>query len=164
MQGTYIIEVGYKKGLADPLGRGLVQDIRHWGARGVQKVAASQLYRLVGDLSPADRARIARDLLCDPIIQECRDGAAKMPAASGSRSASRGKTAVIDVWFKPGVTDVVGESVLKGIRDLGVPGISEARTGTRYRLWGAPQAEPARKIAWALLANPLVHDSFIHVD
>ncbi len=165
MHGTYIIEVGYKKGLTDPLGHGLVDDIRHLGAAGVQQVTASQLYRLIGDLSVEDRNRIAQDLLCDPVVQDFRDGIeAQAPSAAGSKSKTKSKQAVIDVWYKSGVTDVVGESVLKGIQDLHVSGISEVRTGHRYRIQGIGQAEPAKKIAWSLLANPLVHDTFIHVD
>src|SRR6185295_14892716 len=104
MHGTYIIEVGYKKGLTDPVGHGLVDDIRHLGTPGVQQVTTSQLYRLIGDLSVDDRNRIAQDLLCDPVVQEFRDGIGAQAAPSAPRSKAGAKQAIIDVWFKAGVT------------------------------------------------------------
>ncbi|MFA5976031.1 MAG: phosphoribosylformylglycinamidine synthase subunit PurS [Elusimicrobiota bacterium] len=164
MRGTYIIEVSHKKGVSDPVGRKLAGELHHLGTHAVQYVTTAQLYRLVGNLSLEDRNRIAKDLLCDPIVQDSGDGTVGVPASGLSRSKAHPTVAVIDVWFKTGVTDVVGESVLKGIQDLSISGVSEVRTGMRYRLWGLRTAEPARKIAGALLANPLVHDSLIHVD
>jgi len=154
MHGTYLMEVGYKKGAGDPGARSLLEDVRHLGVKSIKSVGTAQLYRLVGNLTSPDQARIAEDLLCDPILQEYRDGA---------RRAGEGAI-VVDVWYKPGVTDVVGESVAKGIRDLGCQGISEVRTGMRYRFWGLRNREMAGKIAAALLANPLVHEHSIHAD
>ena len=57
------------------------------------------------------------------------------------------------------MTDVVGESVLKGIRDLNIQGVKEVRTGMRYHFAGRHKREVAEKIALALLVNPLVHES-----
>ena len=71
---------------------------------------------------------------------------------------------VLDVWYKPGVTDAVGESVMKGIRDLNIPGVKEVRTGMRYHLHGVTRPDVAEKIASALLVNPLVTESIIHAD
>ena len=81
MHGTWLIEVGYKDGVTDPTGLGLEKDCRHAGIKGVQQVAVSQLYRLVGALTPEERQRLASDLLTDPIIQTSRDGrcARRMP-------------------------------------------------------------------------------------
>ena len=70
----------------------------------------------------------------------------------------------VDVCFKTGVTDVVGETVMKGIRDLGVQGVAEVRTGLRYRFSGVKREELGRKVALTFLANPLIQDVFIHVD
>jgi phosphoribosylformylglycinamidine (FGAM) synthase PurS component len=165
MHGTYLIEVGYKEGVKDPLAQGLSHEIHQWGLTTLKRAATSQLYRFVGDLTPADRERAARDLLCDPVIQEAHDGAlsasppAPLPRGEGGRRP--GEAITIDVWYKSGVTDVIGESVLKGLRDLNLSGIAEVRTGMRYRLWGVRDAVAANKLALALLVNPLVHDHFI---
>jgi phosphoribosylformylglycinamidine (FGAM) synthase PurS component len=153
MHGTWLIEVGYKDGVSDPTGLGLEKDCQHAGIKGVKKIAVSQLYRLVGELTPEQRTRLANDLLTDPIIQASRDGALREPGAT-----------TVDVCFKTGVTDVVGDTVMKGIRDLGVQGVAEVRTGLRYRFAGVKREELGRKVALTFLANPLIQDVFIHVD
>jgi phosphoribosylformylglycinamidine synthase subunit PurSL len=162
MSGTYLIEVRYKKGVADPVGRGLTADIRHLGLGKVKETRAAQLYRLVGDLKPAARTRIASDLLTDPIVQEFQEGDWHKGSAKPSPSKTD-KPVVVDVWYKPGVTDAIGDSVLKGIRDLALDGVSEVRTGARYRFWGLARSA-AEKLTLALLANPLVNDYVIHAD
>jgi phosphoribosylformylglycinamidine (FGAM) synthase PurS component len=153
MPGTWLIEVGSKNGVPDPAVAGLEKDCRHAKVKGVKHVEISQLYRLVGKLTPAERRRLMNDLLADPIIQASQDGARRKPGAI-----------TVDICFKTGVTDVVGESVMKGIRDLGVQGVKEVRTGSRYRFPGLKRAETGRQVALAFLANPLIQDIFIHVD
>jgi phosphoribosylformylglycinamidine (FGAM) synthase PurS component len=153
MQGTYVIEVAPQKHIPDSAGTGLEHDCHAAGLKGVGKVRVSQLYRLIGNLSASEQERIARDLLTDPVIQESRDGAL---------SPKNGLS--IDVWFKPGVTDVVGESVLKGIQDLGIKGISSVRTGSRYQLLKTKRADLGKKVALSFLVNPLVQDYVLHVD
>ncbi len=153
MHGTYLIEVAYKEGIADPLARSVQQDVAHWGLKGLKKVATGQLYRLVGELSTADRHRIASDLLCDPVIQEFHDG---------GRDTSP-KSVTIDVWYKQGVTDVVADSVMRGLQDLGIQSISQVRTGQRFRFLGVTDAKKAEQAAAALLMNPLVQDRMVHV-
>src|SRR5258706_4100416 len=149
MARDYLFEVGYKPGVTDPVGQGLKHDIAHLGLARVKNVLSAQLYRISGQLSAEERARISRDLLCDPILHESREGVAPKPD----------KSMVIDVWYKQGVTDVVGDSVQKGVKDLGINGVQDVRTGMRYHLEGVTRREVAEKIALALLANALVHDS-----
>ena len=152
MHGTYLIEVAYKEGITDPLARSVQHDVSHWGLRGLKKVATGQLYRLVGDLSSVERGRIAKDLLCDPVIQEFHDG--------GRDTAP--KSVTVDVWYKSGVTDVVADSVMRGLHDLGITGITQVRTGQRFRFMGITDAKKAEQAATALLMNPLVQDRTVH--
>lgn len=152
MKGTFLIEVAYKEGITDPLARSVQHDTAHWGLKGVKKVATGQLYRLIGDISGADRNRIAKDLLCDPVIQEFHDG---------GRDTSP-KSVTIDVWYKSGVTDVVADSVMRGLHDLGIQGITEVRTGQRFRFMGTTDAKKTEQAATALLMNPLVQDRTVH--
>jgi phosphoribosylformylglycinamidine (FGAM) synthase PurS component len=182
MRTETVIEVAPKKGVTDPVGRGLLSDVRHLGIKGVKAVGSAQLFKLIGRVSAKDKERIARDLLCDPIIQEYKVASASPPAplltgegSSGSPSpVGRGwhrreasvsgeatKGVVIDVWFKSGVTDVVGDSVVKGIRDLSIGGIEEVRTGMRYHFYGLANESTADRIALAYLANPLIQDRVI---
>lgn len=165
MSGTSVIEIGYKEGAVDPHSRALGTEIRHFGFSKLSALSVSQLYRLDGALSPQDRARVSDDLLCDRVTQRAIDGqapAVEPPVRRGKAAAA--KTVTIDVWYKSGVTDVVGESVMKGIQDLGISGVSDVRTGTRYRLSGIRGKGVAEKISAAFLANPLINDVIIHAD
>ena len=148
-----LIAVAHRHGVMDPVGHGLKKDIEELGLGRVKNVLSAQLFRLEGEISSRDRDRIAQDLLCDPIIQECQEHMAP-------------KSLVVDVWFKAGVTDVVGDSVLKGIRDLDIQGVEKVRTGMRYAFEGVTKREVAEKIALApLLINPLdFTESTIHAD
>jgi phosphoribosylformylglycinamidine (FGAM) synthase PurS component len=162
MQGTHIIEVLLKEGVKDPVGSSLENEASHLGVKSLRQVRSSQLYRLVGELTPQEHQKIARDLLTDPITQAYCDGVIDMVKSESKKN--RTTSFLVDVWYKSGVTDVVGESVLKGIKDLRIVSVAEVRTGMRYRFSGLPNAQAVEKIARALLVNPLVHDQFIHAD
>lgn len=173
-----VIEVASKPGTADPAGHGLLADIRHLGVKGVKSVSTAQLYQLIGPLTIEDQTRIAQDLLCDPIIQQWRVAshglrppspvgrgtAVVHPSPGGRGDGGEARLLVIDVWLKPGVTDVVGDSVIKGIRDLGITRVTAVRTGVRYRLLGLTRQETADRITLSCLANPLVQEYSIHAD
>lgn len=152
---SFVIEISSSEA-KDPSAHGLIDDIRHLGVRGVKTAKTSQLYRISGKISVQERERIAKDLLCDPIIQEFKIDKSAAPSGTGAMR--------VDVWFKQGVTDVVGDSVKKGIQDLGITGVEEVRTGARYRFWGLPNKEAAENLAESYLANTLVQDHFAHVD
>jgi phosphoribosylformylglycinamidine (FGAM) synthase PurS component len=158
MEGTYIIEVVHKPGVVDPLGNGLSKNVHHV-IKGVKKIETAPLYRLMGNLSQAELSRIGSDLLADPVIQTCRDAA--VPCAHEPGKSNKPAVSV-DVWYKHGVTDAVGESVLKGIRDLNINSVREVRTGMRYRFYGIKDSSEAGKITLAFLANPLIHEWTIH--
>ena len=157
MTTSTLIAVAHKPGITDPVGKGLAHDIAHLGLGKVKQVSSAQLYRLEGAMSDAERERIVGDLLCDPILHQSED--------APERSAGKAKPGIaIDIWFKAGVTDVVGDSVRKGIQDLDIHTVQSVRTGMRYHLEGVTRREVAEKIAAALLVNPLVHEATIHAD
>ena len=160
---TTLIEIGYKETAADPVGRGLIGDVHHLGVGKAKNIRVSQLYQLIGSVSSEDRHRIVESLLCDPIVQTPLEPAGPSKVARLSKRSAPAGPLVIDVWYKHGVTDVIGESVAKGIHDLGVKSVSDVRTGARYKIWGIPKAK-AQKLTLALLANPLVHDYVIDND
>jgi phosphoribosylformylglycinamidine (FGAM) synthase PurS component len=171
MANACVIEVRCKKGVTDPVGQGLTRDINHLGLGKVKGVASAQLYQIQGSVAAHAKVGIARDLLADPILHDYHiDDAPSPPTLSPRERAAKGlgeghrSSLVIDVWYKTGVTDVVGDSVLKGIRDLNIDGVKEVRTGMRYHLHGITKREIAERVALALLVNPLVHDSIIHAD
>src|SRR5436190_12919989 len=61
----------------------------------------AQLYYLTGNLSPTQIDQLTTNLLVDPVIQEARLSTAEAP-----------REHIVDVFFHPGVTDTLAESVL----------------------------------------------------
>ncbi len=146
---TWRIAVANQKDVVDAVGEGLREDILDLGISGVERVRHVRLYALHGDLSTAEIDRITTDLLADPVTQEnLKIDDAGLPVESGAWG--------VEVWFRRGVTDAVGETTLKGSRDLGVTGIESVETGRGYILTG-PLARPQiDTICRRLLANDVI--------
>jgi len=62
----------------------------------------------------------------------------------------------VEVWYKPGVTDAVGDSVKKGVSDLGISGVTSVKTGQVYIIEGKLDKKQVDKICSGLLANGIV--------
>ena len=62
------------------------------------------------------------------------------------------RSSVVEVAFKPGVTDNEAESIKIGAARLGIGGLRTVKTLRRYLLGGADQLDPAL----AGLYNPLI--------
>ncbi|EFH87734.1 phosphoribosylformylglycinamidine synthase subunit PurL [Ktedonobacter racemifer] len=110
----------------------------------------AQLYHLIGSLSPQDVERLSQELLTDPVIQE----------AHLSTYADTAHT--VDVFFHPGVTDTLAESVLEGARMLGLTGIARVETGRRYLLDERLSEAEVSTLADALLYNPVIQHYELH--
>jgi len=145
------IEVGYKPTATDAMGEGIKKDIQDLGISGVDDVKTMQLYMIDGDLSESDVKDISENLLTDRITQ--------VYAYKGSlvRQIDTGAW-VVEVRYKPGVTDPVGDSTVKGIKDLGISGVSSAKTGKKYVIEGSLSEEDIEAICKRLLANDVIQN------
>jgi phosphoribosylformylglycinamidine synthase subunit PurS len=141
------IEVWYRPGVTNPAATGLCNDIADLAIRTVEKTEIGEIYLIRGNTSPAGLKRVSRELLVDAITQQAYSGRRRKPA----------NTVAVEVWFKEGVTDTVGETALKGIKDLGLKGTRRILTGRRYFLTGRNiTAHQAEAIAGRLLANEVI--------
>ena len=112
----------------------------------------AQLYRLSGHLSPTQLDQLTSQLLVDSVVQE-----AVTSAGSETQTASHAETAyVVDVFFHPGVTDTLAESVLAGAAMLNIIDLQSVETGRRYLLDGRLSNDDAHAIAKALFYNPVI--------
>lgn len=146
----WVVEVCAKPGNPDPAGAALTQQIHALGIPGVVEARVNALYELRGKLSASQAADIARQLLADPVTQDFR-------VDRSGASVPTGPHWRLEVWLKAAVTDPVGESVKKAVRDLGLPEPAVARAGTAVLLFGRLQKAQADKVLEKLLANPVVH-------
>ena len=141
------IEVWYRKGVFDPGSRGLCSDILDLGIKGITGAEIGSIFLIKGKVSLAGLNRVARELLADPVTQEFYLG--RRPSPKGAVS--------VEVWFKEGVTDTVGETARKGIADLGMSGGFSVSTARRYLLYGKQLSKKkAEVIAGRLLANEVI--------
>ncbi len=106
----------------------------------------AQLYHLRGTCTPSEISRVIEELLVDPVTQQ-----AHMPAATQGAGDY-----IIDVFFHPGVTDTLAESIMAGATLLGITGLESVATGRRYFLDGRLSSHDVRTITEALLYNPVI--------
>jgi len=158
------IEVILKPNIPDAIGLGIAQDIEDIGIAGVQRVRTGHIYWLDGEVKEEEIERICEDLLVDAITQRCsyekESGSHELDESELSPRGAKAYEVVIS--FKPGVTDTVGESVMKGIRDLGIKGVSSAQTGRKYVITGELEYNQVEDISRRLLANDVIQSFEIH--
>jgi phosphoribosylformylglycinamidine synthase II len=94
--------------------------------------APDHLFLIDGDLDGATVARLTTDLLYDPVVQQASwtpvDDLADEPPASAT-----GMT-LVEIAYRPGVTDNEAESVRSGAARLGIAGLRAVKTLRRYRV------------------------------
>ena len=146
------IEVKDKDNMFDAAGHGVARDIADLGIAADVDVRVVQAYMLDGDVDAAAAGRVARELLVDRIVQDHRiaDKPFDKPFAGGADAH------VIEVAYNPGVMDPVEASTLKGIRDLGVTGVTSVRTAKQFVIDAKLTAAQLELIKDKALMNKLI--------
>jgi phosphoribosylformylglycinamidine synthase II len=146
---SFRIEVSPKAGLHDPEGERLEKDIRDIGVNAVKRVRVSHVYVLEGELNEDEMARIGRELLADPVVED-------FYWEKKSSDLSGTDARVVEVAYNPGVADPVAASVARAIRDLGISTVTSVKTARKYSLWGDLSEEVLQSVSDKLLFNRLV--------
>ncbi len=143
------IEVSLKPSLPDPAGRRMSARIASDLGFIVQNLRVADEFIIDRDLNPGDLKVIVEEVFQDPVIQDAViDEPLKIPFDW-----------LIEVGFRPGVTDNVGRTAREAVeRALGVKFQSEEGLYTRklYFIQGGITKEQADTIAKDLLANDLI--------
>ncbi|MAF13145.1 hypothetical protein CMK11_22050, partial [Candidatus Poribacteria bacterium] len=63
---------------------------------------------------------------------------------------------IAEAHFKPGVTDSVGESVIRGAAVIGIEGVARAATGQKVYLLADIDRDAAERIANRVLINDVI--------
>ena len=142
------IEVALKPDVRDAPGESIRRKVaEHLGIQ-LEGVRIVEVYTIVGDLSPDEFQQLQRELLTDPVIQ----------VSAANRPLPKDCDFLVEVGFRPGVTDNVGHTTVAGIRDV-IPAAAqrpiEVYTSKQYLLRGCPGGAEAERIASGLLANEL---------
>jgi phosphoribosylformylglycinamidine synthase subunit PurSL len=143
------LEVTFKPDYRDPLGesvqRGIVEDL----GLSVEKVRTVEVYTIDAELTPQEVERLRCELFTDPIIQE----------SSATSRLARDFSWVVEVGFRPGVTDNVGKTAREGIEEVLGRQLAPAEavyTSRQYLLTGRLTRGETERIASDLLANSLI--------
>ena len=147
--GVHRIEVGMRKGCVDARGESVRRSILDDLGIPVERVRTIDVYTIEGGLDRRELEELRRRLFTDPIIQESK---VDEPLACDFDW-------LIEVGFRPGVTDNVGRTALEGIHDLleeGGKRVDGAYTAIQYLVTGGIGKGEAERIARDLLANDLI--------
>ncbi|MCK5554412.1 MAG: phosphoribosylformylglycinamidine synthase, partial [Deltaproteobacteria bacterium] len=143
------IEIGLKNGMRDALGEKLKKRILEDLGLEVQSVNTISVYTIDADLSPGQLEKVASGPFSDPIAQ----------VYSIDRPLARCFDWLIEVGFRPGVTDNVGKTGREAIElRLGLKLKEEQKvyTSIQYLIKGNLKRPEVEKICTGLLVNPLI--------
>ena len=142
------IEVAMKQGQPDPAGASVRGRLAEDLGIHVEDIRVIDVYTLHAALSPEELEKLRAELFTDPVIQE----------STINRAIARDYDFLIEVGFRPGVTDNVGRSSVEGVQDtlgrLLQPGETVFKS-RQYAIRGASQ-KTAERIATKALANELI--------
>lgn len=145
------LEVTFAEGIADPLAQEAAEALSDAGLRPLDGLCRVSLFLVRGGLSRAQMTQAAEKLFHDPITEKFSlDGPVRKP---------RPGEKTIEIHKKPGVTDPVSQSALRGIRDLGFK-VDAVHTGTRYIVKTTAAPQVLRAAAARALANEVIEEIF----
>jgi phosphoribosylformylglycinamidine (FGAM) synthase PurS component len=147
------IEIGFREGIRDALGEKIKKRIIDHLRIKVDSVTTIEVYTIEGDLAPGDLEAAARGPLSDPIIQKY----------AVDRGLARDFDWLIEVGYRPGVTDNVGKTAAEAIALLTGKSV-RVYTSRQYAITGISDRGSldlltrgdAERIASELLANDLI--------
>jgi len=140
------IEVVFKENMIDALGSNVKKRIIEDLKIKVDSVKTVDVYTIDSNLSEEKLNILGENLFADPVIQDYTIDTA----------IAKDFVWLIEVGFKPGVTDNVGKTSKEGIEDIFKTKINGVYTSKQYVIKGNLKREDAEKIASGLLANQLI--------
>ncbi|MEM2093973.1 MAG: phosphoribosylformylglycinamidine synthase subunit PurS, partial [Candidatus Bathyarchaeia archaeon] len=146
------IEVGVKTGLLDVRGQAKKNEIASFLGFHVDRVRIKRIYTLDISLTPYELTRVVGELFVNPVTEEER------------KLEEEEFDWVIEVGFKPGVTDSVGRTAKVAIEDLLGRKLLESEavyTSTQYLITGKLSLEEVWRIGRELLANEVVENVLV---
>jgi phosphoribosylformylglycinamidine synthase II len=143
------IEIGFKKGIRDALGEKIRKRIVANLYLPVGEVRTVDVYTIDGRMSPGELKKIAAGPLSDPVIQRF-----SVDCGLADRFDW-----MIEVGFRPGVTDNVGKTAREAVAlllGLEMAEMPRIHTSRQYLISGPIGRKDAKDIASSLLANELI--------
>ncbi len=145
----YRIEIGLKQGVPDARGRGVLNKAQ--GALGLKMEACQtrDVYKVVANIDPAVAAKV-QAAFADPVVAE---------SALNRLPAPESFDWLLEIGFKPGVTDNVGRTARGALRDIAGRELEweeQVYTCIQYFLSGQLSRKDVEHLGKDLLANTLI--------
>jgi phosphoribosylformylglycinamidine synthase II len=147
----YRVEVYWQADVPDGRVADVLVQIAQLGLDQVRGVQVSDLYFLRGKLTPADLRRLAEELLADPVVEGYRSQALPFVPGGGIEGEL-----IVEVGFRPGVTEPVAENLLQRADLLGIGAVEAVSTGTRYAFAGDLSTDDLHRVAREALCNDVI--------
>jgi phosphoribosylformylglycinamidine synthase II len=130
----------------------VLQEAQTFRAASIHELQSGRSFLIQTDSDRQTVTRAAARLLVDPVVEVCEVNSVSPAAGNGSHA---GTAREINVLFKPGVTDNVGQSTKAALVELGLP-VEEVATCRKY--WVNPDAADAElhELAERVLANDAI--------
>jgi phosphoribosylformylglycinamidine synthase len=147
----------------DREGAHVVAEARRLGLGSIREVRAGKSFLIQTDADEAAIQRAAAELLVDPVVEKWK--VRKLSAAAG-KSANGSNGVLLNVLFKPGVTDNVALSTRQALQDSGLAteAVSTCRT---YHVNGDASDTELKRLASRVLANDAIEHVItgpLHMD
>jgi phosphoribosylformylglycinamidine synthase len=148
---VYRIEIGLKDGMRDANAESVCSKARISLGISIEKAVTRTVYKIDADITEAEGKQVC-ELFRDPVIETAALG--RLPPPAGFQW-------LIEVGFKPGVTDNIGRTALVALEDIvgrRLPDNAQVYTSIQYFIYARGMAlATVRKLAYNLLANQLIH-------
>lgn len=148
------IDVLAKEGQLDPNGAAAQRTLTAGGLTGITSVRARRGYLLAAELDQQKVETFAREVLCDPVIEDF------VVHAPGTTISAPDGAHMVTIVPKPGVTDPVAHSVQKSLADMQLPVVA-AGTYKTFDVHGDISGEQLLAIAKKDLANDTVQQILV---
>ena len=143
------IEVAFSPRFRDAVGESTLLKIKNHVGISLDSVRVVEIYTLDGDLSPAEADLLREKLYTDPVVH----------CSTVDKPLADDFDYLVEVGFRPGVTDNVARTSAEGIHDIldrELDGSVKVYTSRQYLLKGEITRDQADQIASGILANDLI--------
>jgi phosphoribosylformylglycinamidine synthase len=141
----------------DREGARVVGQCRTLGAASVREVRTARSYLIQGDVSRDAIERVAAGFLADTVVESF--AIHEVTRSPGTRptpsTVHQSPSTVLNVLFKPGVTDNVAESIRAELVDMGL-GVAAVRTCRKYTFNADASQADLERAATRVLANDAI--------
>jgi phosphoribosylformylglycinamidine synthase subunit PurSL len=138
----------------DPRNGGYLKDAHALGYPHLKSIQVQDLFFSEGQLSQQDLQQLALKLLSDPVTQF-----ATWKQLPSFLPQPEDGSVLLEVAFRPGVTDPVAEQLVRAAHELGLDGVHRASTAQRFLLCFDENVDctsATQSLAKSLLANSVI--------